>query len=81
MPIKKKTPKSPKAVDLEVLRKRVENAMMTVKKSVITAMRQKLIPRSECPTLNAQLSALDYTLTVVFPLQLKAIESEARLPF
>ena len=67
-------------VDPEVLRRRVEAAIFTLRKSVITAMRQKLIPRSEWPKLNTQLAALEYTLTISFPRQVKATESEARLP-
>jgi len=68
-----------KPVDPGVLRGRVEKAAATLKKSVLTAMRQDLIPKSS-PLMN-HLCALDEMLAAAFPVGTAEEESGAILPF
>jgi hypothetical protein len=63
-----------------VLYKRVEKAMLTLRKSVIVAMRQGLLAGSQSSSLNGQLCALDAALIEAFPVP-EQKTSGAVLPF
>ena len=76
MPTEKKATNSRKPVDPDVLRSRVEKAMATLKRSVFTAMRLGIIPKS----LVQPLCVLDEALAKAFPPK-SEVQSEARLPF
>lgn len=78
MPTRRRVTKPRKSVDPGLLHSRVERAVATLKKSVLTAMRQDLIPKSSL--LMSQLGALDEALATAFP-GCVGKESEARLPF
>lgn len=74
MPTQKRKP-----VDAGVLRVRVGKAVATLKKSVLTAMRQDLIPKSS--PLMTHLCSLDEALATAIPLGTAQKKSNARLPF
>jgi len=78
MPTRRRLTKPRKPVDPGVLHSRVEKAVATLKKSVLTAMRQDLIPKSS--PLISQVAALEEALAPAFPRSLGK-ETEARLPF
>jgi hypothetical protein len=65
----------------ETLCKRVQLATLTLRKSVLTAMRQDLVSFEQSALLNDQIASLDSTLQVAFPRPMPIIKSEARLPF
>lgn len=76
----KKTLRRTKYVDPEVLRKRVEKAVITLRKAIMTAMRQNVIPMDLSSSLNQQLCTFDSEIMEALP-QANKKPSEARLPF
>ena len=76
MPTPRKATKPQKPVDPDVHRRRIEKSMATLKRSVFTAMRLGIIPKS----LVQPLCVLDEALAKAFPPK-SEVQSEARLPF
>jgi hypothetical protein len=81
MTTSKKPIRPPKQVDPEVLRKKVNKAMLTLRRSVITAMREELLIRSVSSSLDQQLCTLASALEDAFPPVARKVDESWRLPF
>lgn len=80
MATRKRTPRQAKYVAPEVLRKEIEKAMITLRKALMIAMRQNVIPMALSSSLNQRLCALDSEMMEALP-QADKKPSEARLIF
>ena len=70
-----------KPLDPEVLRKRMERAILTLKKAIIRAIRDGLVSREVGLPINGQISELDQAISSAFPVPAANYESMAKLPF
>jgi hypothetical protein len=81
-PIRKTKPgKTKRLADPDLLRKRIDRAILTLKRSIITAMRDGLVSKEKGMPINNQLFELDQAVSTAFPAPAADTESLARLPF